>query len=204
MPNNKCHFTLVSDTSRVACRAAVNQEQKSTLRLIRYISKKLPPAAIGYSISELELCGLAINIYSFKHILRNTDFTVIIYHSALLYFLNPKRLPPTLRLKKLIEVLSQYSFNVKFMRGKDMTISDFLPRHPGQDLASPNEIIPISFQNSGLLNNIDILCPAKKILTPVKRVTRRTAQPGEVIPIWQLKGETRKPEHVSQPQPVQR
>ena len=54
--------------------------------------------------------------------------------------------PPTLRLKKCIEVLSQYSFEVKFLRGKDVTVSDFLSRHPGQDLASPNEIIPISFK----------------------------------------------------------
>ena len=84
-----------------------------------------------------------------------------------------------------------------------MTISDFLPRHPGQDLASPNEIIPISFQSKELLNNTDICCPAKKPSTPVKRVTRRTAWPGEVASIWPLTGDTRKPEHVSQ-QPIQR
>ena len=62
-----------------------------------------------------------------------------------------------------------------------MTISDFLSRHPGQDLASPNEIIPISFQSKELLNVI--CCPVKKPPTPVKRVTRRTAQPGGVAPI---------------------
>ena len=133
MPNNKGHFTLVSDTSGVACEAALYQEQKGTLRLVGYNSKKLPPVAIRYSISELELCGLAVNIYSFKHILRNTEFTLIRHHSALLYILNAKGEPPTLRLKKLIEVLSQYSFKVKFLRGKDMIISDFLSRHPGQD-----------------------------------------------------------------------
>ena len=103
MPNNKGHFTLVSDTSGVACGAALYQEQRGKLRLVGYNSKKLPPAAIRYSISELELCGLAVNIHSFKHILRNTEFTVIIDHSALLYILNAKREPPTLRLKKLIE-----------------------------------------------------------------------------------------------------
>ena len=203
MPNNKGHLTLVSDTSGVACEAALYQEQRGKLRLVGYNSKKLPPAAIRYGISELELCGLAVNIHSFKHILRNTEFTVIIDHSALLYILNAKREPPTLRLKKLIEVLSQYSFKVKFLRGKDMTISDFLSRHPGQDLASPNEIIPISFQSKELLNETDICCLAKKPSTPVKRVTRRTEQAGEVAPIWPLTGDTRKPEHVPQ-QPTQR
>ena len=37
-----------------------------------------------------------------------------------------------------------------------MTVSDFLSRHPGQDLASPDEIIPMSFQGKKLLNNTDI------------------------------------------------
>ena len=167
--------------------------------MVGYNSKKLPPAAIRYSISELELCGLAVNIHSFKHILRNTEFTVIIDHSALLYILNAKREPPTLRLKKLIEILSQYSFKVKFLKGKDMTVSGSLSRHPGQDLASPNEIIPISFLSKELLNDTDICCPAKNPSTPVKRVTR-TAQPGEVAPIWPLTGDTRKPEHIPQQQ----
>ena len=80
-----------------------------------------------------------------------------------------------------------------------MTISDFLSRHPGQDLASPNEIIPISFQSKELLNDTDICFPAKKLSTPNKRVTR-TAQPGEVAPIWPLTGDTRKPEHIPQQQ----
>ena len=84
-----------------------------------------------------------------------------------------------------------------------MTISDFLSRHPDQDLASPNEIIPISFQSQEVLTDTDICCPAKKPSTPVKRVTRRTAQPGEVAPIWPLTGDTRKSELVPQ-QPTQR
>ena len=47
--------TLLSDTSGVACGAALSQEQKGRLRLVGYNSKKLPPAAIRYSISDLEL-----------------------------------------------------------------------------------------------------------------------------------------------------
>ena len=84
-----------------------------------------------------------------------------------------------------------------------MTISDFLSRHPGQDSSSPNEIIPISFQSKELINDTDICRPAKKPSAPEKRVTRRTAQPGEVAPIWPLTGDTRKPEHIPQ-QPTQR
>ena len=101
MPNNKGHFTLVSDTSRVACGAALYQEQRGKLRLVGSNSKKLPPAAIRYCISELELCGVAVSIYSFKHILRNTAFTVIIDHSALLYILNAKKITSHLKAQEI-------------------------------------------------------------------------------------------------------
>ena len=198
MPNNEGHFILVSDTSGVPCGTTLYQEQRGKLRFVGYNSKKLPLAAIRCSISELELCQLAVNIHGSKHILRNTEFTVIIDLYVLLCILNAKREPPTLRPKKLIEVLSQSSFKVIFLRGKDMTISDFLSRHPGHDLASQNEIIPILFQIRELLTNanklddiiyiealkdldrlntiVDILCPAKKAPSPVMRATRRTAQ----------------------------
>ena len=52
-----------------------------------------------------------------------------------------------------------------------------------------------------------ICCPVKKPPTPVKRITRRTAQPVGVAPVWPLTGDTRKPEHVPQQQhkqPIQR
>ena len=51
---------------------------------------------------------------------------MIIDLPALLYILNAKRELPILRGKKLIKVLSQEYFKVKFQRGKDMTISNFL------------------------------------------------------------------------------
>ena len=90
MPNNKGHFILVSDTSRVACGTALSQEQRGRLMLVGYNSNMLPPTAIKYRISELKLCEVIVNIHSFKHILRNIDFTVIIDHYALLYILNAK------------------------------------------------------------------------------------------------------------------
>ena len=65
-------------------------------------------------------------------------------HSALVHILKATREPPTLRLKKLIENLSEYKFDIYFLKGKEMHISNFLSRHP-DDEDSPNEIIPIAF-----------------------------------------------------------
>ena len=144
MPNSKGHFGLESDTSKVGCGAALYQKQRGRYHLVAYYSKRLPEAVANYSISELELTGVMANVAVFKHLLRNANFHVYCDHSALVHILKAKGEPPTLRLKKLIENLSEYKFDIYFLKGKEMHISDFLSRHP-DDEDSPNEIIPIAF-----------------------------------------------------------
>ena len=55
-------FELMSDTSTLAARAALYQYQGSAFYIIGYNSKKLPKAVQNYSIIELELFGLVVNI----------------------------------------------------------------------------------------------------------------------------------------------
>ena len=43
-----------------------------------------------------------------------------------------------------------YSFNLYYMKGKDMILSDFLPRQR-IDKSNPHEIIPISFDMKAIL-----------------------------------------------------
>ena len=62
MPNKIGRFQLYSDTSKYATGSALYQVQNGKPRLIAYVSKRLPEAANNYSITELEMCGLAINI----------------------------------------------------------------------------------------------------------------------------------------------
>ena len=46
--------------------------------------------ARNYSITELEMCGLAINIVSFAHLLKRVDFDAIVDHLALTYIIKSK------------------------------------------------------------------------------------------------------------------
>ena len=89
------------------------------------------------------MCGLAINIASFAHLLRKVDFDAVVNHLAITQILRSKVEPMTNRIKRLLEVLSAYSFNMYYIKGKDMIQSDFLSR---QDINDENtrEIIPIS------------------------------------------------------------
>ena len=54
------------------------------------MSKRLPKAAKSISTTELELCGLAINIAHFSHLLKRVDFDAIVDHLALTHIIKGK------------------------------------------------------------------------------------------------------------------
>ena len=144
MSNCEGRFHLYSDMSKFAAGSALYQIQNGKLRLIAYASKRLPEAVGSYSITELELCGLAINIASFLHLLKRVDFYAIVDHFALTHIIKSKAELATTRIKRLLDLISSYSFNLYYMKGKDMVLSDFLSRQKHDD-SDPHEIIPISF-----------------------------------------------------------
>ena len=125
MPNTTGRFHLYSDTSKFATGRALYQIQNGQPTLIAYASKRLPEAAKSYSITELELCGLAINIVSFSHLLKRVDFDAIVDHLSLTHTIKSKMEPTTTRIKKLLELISSYIFNLYYIKGKDMVLSDF-------------------------------------------------------------------------------
>ena len=144
MPDKIGTFQLYSDTSKYAMGSTLYQIQNGKPKLIAYTSKRLPEAAHNYSITELDMCGLVINIASFVHLLRKVDFDAVVDHLAVMHIMRSKVEPATTRTKRLLEVLSSYSFNLYYIKGKDMILSDFLSRQNVND-SKPHEIIPISF-----------------------------------------------------------
>ena len=144
LPDRQGRFQLYSDTSKFATGSALYQVQNGQPRLIAYASKRMPEAAKNYSITELEMCGLAINIATFAHLLKKVDFDAIVDHLAITHIMRSKVEPATTRIKRLLELLSPYSFNLYYIKGKDMVLSDFLSRQKADD-SNPHELIPISF-----------------------------------------------------------
>ena len=151
-PDNKGRIHLYSDTIKYTMGSALYQIQKGKLKLIAYASKRLPEAAKNYSITELEMCGLAINITSFAHLLKRVDFDAIVDHQALVHILKSKTEPTTTRVKRLFEAWSAYAFNLYYMKGKDMILSDCMSRQM-LDKSNPHEIIPISFDMKAILKD---------------------------------------------------
>ena len=110
MPNKTGRFHLYLDTSTFATGSALYQIQNGKSKLTAYASKRLPEAMRSYSITELELCSLAINIASFSHLLERVDFDAIVDHLAHTHIIKSKVEPATTTIKRLLELISSYSF----------------------------------------------------------------------------------------------
>ena len=97
-------------------------------------------------ITELELSGLPINIARFSYLLKRVD------HLALIHIIKSKAQLGTTRIKRLLELISSYSFNLYYIKGKGMILSDFLCRQKHNN-SDPHEIIPISFNMLNVLHD---------------------------------------------------
>ena len=90
MLDKRGRFLLYSDTSKYTTGSALCQVQNGEPKLIAYASKRMPEAARNYSITELEMCGLAINIASFTHLLKRVDFDAVVDYLVIMHIMKSK------------------------------------------------------------------------------------------------------------------
>ena len=79
------------------------------------------------------MCSSAIYITCFVNLLKRVDFDAIVDHLALMHIIKMKAEPTTTRIKRLLEITSSYSFNLYYIKGKDVILSDFLSRQKHDD-----------------------------------------------------------------------
>ena len=73
--------------------------------------------------------------------------------------LKAKTEPASNRIMRLLDRLSAYSFNLYYLKGKDMILADYLSRNRNEDGEDPTDLIPVSFCK---IRDIDELCVATR------------------------------------------
>ena len=144
LPKAEWRFILYSDTSIEGTGSSLWQIQEGKPKLIGYASKTLPEACSRYSVTGLEMIGLLVNMNLWKNLLKHREFDAAVDHVAVAQITKAKPEPATTRILRLLDRLSAYSFNLYYVKGRDMILSDYLSRHRQKDL-DPSELIPISF-----------------------------------------------------------
>ena len=138
-------FRLESDTSCTAAGGTLYQWQYNQWVLVGYHSKKLPPPVQNYGVTELEFTGLLANIHGFEQKLQNNYFEVIVDHKAIDYMVKSKHQPTTMRLANLLLKLMEYTFDLKYLEGNKLKVSDALSHLYIEEKHKINDVIPLNF-----------------------------------------------------------
>ena len=79
-----------------------------------------------------------------EKLLKHREFDAAVDHVAVAQIMKAKTEPATTRIMKLLDRLSAYSFNLYYIKGRDMILADNLSRNRSK-YSDPSELIPISF-----------------------------------------------------------
>ena len=136
---------MESNTSGTAARGTLYQWQDNQWVLVGYHSKKLPPPVQNYGVTELKLTGLLANIHGFEQKLWNNYFKVIVDHKAIDYMVKSKHQPTTMRLANLLLKLMEYTFDLRYLEGNKLKVSDALSHLYIEEKHKINDVIPLNF-----------------------------------------------------------
>ena len=99
------------------------------------------------------MTGLLVNMNLWKNLLKHREFDAAVDHVTVARIMKAKTEPATTRIMKLLDRLSAYSFNLYYVKGRDMTMADYLDRNRSKDM-DPSELIPISFCCMGIYRGL--------------------------------------------------
>ena len=77
-----------------------------------------------------------------KNLLKHREFNAAVDHVAVAQIMKAKTEPSTTRIMRLLDRLSTYSFNLYYVKGRGMILSDYLTYYHRQKDLDPSE--PIS------------------------------------------------------------
>ena len=148
LSDTKGRFHLYSDMSEFATGSTSYQIQNGKPKLIACASKRLPTTRSSKKLFNDRIRDVCFSYYLFNRV----DFDAIEDHLALTHIIKGKAEPCIIRRKRILELLSSYSFTLYYIKGKDMIPSNFLSRQK-HDKSNPHEIISILFNMQGFIHN---------------------------------------------------
>ncbi|BHF67008.1 hypothetical protein SprV_0301003100 [Sparganum proliferum] len=119
---------LTTDASNSAVGAVLHQQVNNQLQPLAFFSQKLQPAQTRYSTFSRELLAIYLAIRHFRHLLEGRDFSVHTDHKPLTYALKakPDRYSP--REVRHLDYISQFTADIRYVRGSDNVVADALSR----------------------------------------------------------------------------
>lgn len=126
MPDFSKPFVIESDASNDGAGGVLLQHIDGQDRVIEYMSQKLSPTQINYSVTEKECLALVLAIEKWRSYIEGARFTVITDHASLKWLYNLK--DPSGRLARWALRLLPYDFEILHRKGVNHVVPDALSR----------------------------------------------------------------------------
>ena len=120
--------SIISDASDTAVGAVLQQRIGDDWCPIAYFSKKLKPRETRYSAFDRELLGVYLAIKHFRHFVEGRIFHVLTDHKPLTFALATPSDRHSPRQIRHLDYISQFTTDVRYVRGTDNSAADALSR----------------------------------------------------------------------------
>lgn len=124
VPDMDKDFTVCTDASKKGLGAILTHDRG----LIEYASRKLKPHEELYATHDLELAIVILALKIWKHCLVRQSFMLKSDHQSLQYFFTQRDL--NARQRRWSKFLSEYDFEISYIKGKENVVADALSRRP--------------------------------------------------------------------------
>ncbi|GBG76707.1 hypothetical protein CBR_g22926 [Chara braunii] len=128
LPDPDKPFIVTTDASQYGIGAVLVQQEGPKLRPVEYMSKKMPSQKLAKSTYEKELYAVYKALTHWRHYLLGRFFILRTDHHTLRWM----RTQPVLSdaLKRWIEVIEQYDFDPRYLKGEYNKVADALSCRP--------------------------------------------------------------------------
>lgn len=157
--NYKDPVAVRTDASGIGIAAILLQRQDGEWNLISCCSRRLTPAESNYAISELEALAIVYALHKWRNYLLGIKFTILTDHCALCALKSKKLNSP--RLHRWALLLSEFDFQIKYVKGNLRKDVDCLSRAPVND--DNDKYIQEALMAINIDKHLDHLKPMKVI-----------------------------------------
>ncbi|BHF65440.1 hypothetical protein SprV_0200845000 [Sparganum proliferum] len=171
---------LTTDASSSAVGAVLHQQVNNQLQPLAFFSQKLQPAQTRYSTFSRELLAIYLAIRHFRHLLEGRDFSVHTDHKPLTYALKakPDRYSP--REVRHLDYISQFTADIRYVRGSDNVVADALSRPDINTLTSDFDLAKLA----DLQTADESIADLRSSTTLQLRDATIPASPGTILCDW--------------------
>ncbi|XP_023814763.2 uncharacterized protein LOC111947970 [Oryzias latipes] len=132
-------FILQTDASQRGIGAVLLQYTSDDRHPVAYISRKLLPREIHYSIVEKEALAVKWAMDSFKYYLLGREFTLETDHRALQWL--EKMKDTNARITRWYLAMQPYRYKVNYIPGRDNITADYLSRAPDEGSEGEGSVV---------------------------------------------------------------